>query len=190
MSVTRRIVPVVAGMLLSACGTDQSTLPLSPNALLAGNGVESLVNGSYSANVGATTPLIADYVLSAKVHNGATSGNFTFFAENAAGTIDFAADVICIGVDEPLKRAWIGGVITRNSSTRPGFEGGNVIHQVGHHIWFRVADRSPGGSDDADRTTSLGFEGSGGIATSPAYCAAKPWANDGVAVVSGNVTIH
>ena len=164
--------------------------PLEPSAALSRGGLDALVTGSYTANVGVGAPIIAAYELSAMTaSDGTTRGEFSFFADTPDGTIDFSASVTCLPVDDGLKRAWIGGVITRNGSTRASHNGTNPIHRVGHDVWFRVADRSPGGSDDADRTTSLGFE-SATITSSAQYCALRPWANDGLPVVSGNVTVH
>jgi hypothetical protein len=190
MTVTRRIIPVFGLAVAVACS--ESTRPLlESEAFLVNNAVESLVTGSYTANVGATVPAIASYELNAKtLLDGRPAGEFTFFVALATGTVDFAGRLTCLSVDDALGRAWIGAVITRNSSTHPSFNGTNVIHQVGHDVWFRVADRSPGGSGDADRTTTLGFEGAGGIPTSAEYCATRPWANDGIAIQSGNVSVH
>ncbi len=176
--------------LVAAC--DQtSPPPMAPSLQLSGNGNTALVTGDYVANIGASTPIYGAYNLNGRTdRNGASSGEFTFFAPTSAGTIDFAGRVTCLYVDNALKRAWIGAVITRNSSTRAAYDGTQEIHRVGHDVWFRVADRSPGGSGEPDRTTFLGFEGSGGIATSADYCALHLWGNDGAGITSGNLTVH
>jgi hypothetical protein len=188
----RSVRPVIPGLCLSlfaACASPEP--PTGPSLALSGNGVQSLVNGSYTANIGAVAPIIGVYDLSGKIdRDGASSGEFSFYAETTTGTIAFAGRITCLVFDDPLKRAWIGAVITANSSTRPSHDGTQVIHRVGHDVWFRVADRSPGGSGDPDRTTFLGFEGSGMIATSADYCALHAWGNDGVPTLSGNLTVR
>jgi hypothetical protein len=189
---TRGVMALGIAATVSACETPVSPVVSYDAPATADAEVDAKVkvNGNYTANVGASVPIIGEYVLSAKVRpNGKTTGEFSFLASTVDGTIDFGARVTCIAFDEALGRAWIGGVITRNSSTRPSHNGTNPIHTVGHDVWFRVADRSTDGSIP-DRTTSLGFEGGGGIPTSAAYCAARPWANDGIAIASGDLTVR
>lgn len=189
MRVFSYLIPAIGLAALGACSAPATPLTGPEFQVKADKGAK--VTGSYTANVGAAAPIVAEFDVSAKADgSGAAGGEFTFYAPTSTGTIDFTGRVTCLVVDQALKRAWIGAVITRNGSTRPTHDGSNVIHRVGHDIWFRVADRSPGGSGDPDRTTSVGFEGSGGIATSADYCALTIWPNDGVPRLSGNLTIH
>ena len=76
-------------------------------------------------------------------------------------------------LDRPRRRAWIGGVITKNRSTHPSFM--TTRHQVGHDIWFRVVDYGSIHSTVSDRTTFVGFEGDAGFPTSQSYCDGMPW---------------
>ncbi len=192
-----RYVPTL--LLLSAFAACRQGSPAEPSApdlpTLQVNGAHDnngeKVTGTYTANIGAAAPIIGHYELQAKIHkNGETKGEFRFFADTPTGTIDFDGRVTCLAVNDELKRAWIGAVITRNGSTRPTHDGTQVIHQVGHDVWFRVADRSPGGSGDPDRTTFLGFEGGAGIFTSAEYCSLRIWPNDALPILSGNLTVH
>jgi hypothetical protein len=171
-----------------ACSTsDAPTSPLSPNpGVFPLPGDPHRVTGHYTADIGAVAPIIASFELNAWSNlRGDGHGLFRFRAETTTGTIDFTGRVTCLAVDEPLARAWIGGVIIQNRSTRPTHDGTNPIHRIGHDVWFRVADRS----GEPDRTTSLGFEGSLGILTSAEYCAARPWGNDGVPLLSGDLVL-
>ncbi|HEX9582769.1 MAG TPA: hypothetical protein VF970_16835 [Gemmatimonadales bacterium] len=190
MRLTRLAAPVFGLFFLAACEGPRD-LPVEPQMELSGNGVQSLVTGQYTANIGAVAPIIAEFNLDGRIdRNGQASGGFTFFTETSTGTIDFAGEITCLPFNDDLGRAWIGAVITRNSSTRPTHDGTLEIHRVGHDVWFRVADRSPGGSGAPDRTTSIGFEGSAGIGTSAEYCALQIWPNDGAPVLSGNLTVR
>ena len=65
-------------------------------------------------------------------------------------------------VDAENRRAWIGGVLTKVSSTDP-----EVGLFAGDDAWFRVLD-----STDGDRSTAMGFAG---FESSEAYCAIQIW---------------
>jgi len=179
---------LLAPLALACSGADAPTAPATPEARLFRNFVEPhFAAGRYSADIGATAPIIANLdFLAWSDFRGEGHGLFRFLAETTTGSIDFTGRVICLAVDEPLKRAWVGAKIVKNNSTRPTHDGSNPIHQVGHDAWFRVADRS----GEPDRTTSLGFEGSAGILTSPEYCATRPWLNDGAPLLTGNLVVH
>jgi hypothetical protein len=118
--------------------------------------------------------------------NGRAEGEFHHWGIAADGLIDFKADVTCMSVDAVNHRAWIGGVITRNDSTHPGFL--TPVHEPGHDIWFRVQDNGSGLADaPPDVTTIVGFEGI--FPSSAAYCAQKPWNPANVWPVVGNLTV-
>jgi hypothetical protein len=106
--------------------------------------------------------------------------------------IDFSGEVTCMAVDPINHRAWIGGVITANRSTDPGFTSG--IFQPGHDVWFRVVDYGEGGdATQPDRTTFLGFENNPDIKTSEQYCQVKIWPADDARtwpVTAGNIQVH
>jgi hypothetical protein len=96
----------------------------------------------------------------------------------------YKGDVTCVAVDPVNHRAWIGGVLTQSNDADP-------VAQVGKDAWFRVLD--PGGSNAADRSTFLGFEGGGGILTSAQYCQARIWPEGNARtwpVEQGNVVLH
>jgi hypothetical protein len=92
------------------------------------------------------------------------------------GVASFRGRVTCLSVDEDTGRAWIGGVVTANTSTNAGFRDDETT-QVGDDIWFRVLDDGRGPTA-TDRTTFAGFEGGGGILTSQEYCDDQLWPDD------------
>jgi hypothetical protein len=109
--------------------------------------------------------------------NGRASGTFRQRLEAEGLVIDFTGRVTCLVFDAANKRAWVGGVITRNRSTDPAFTG--AIFQPGHDVWFRVVDYGRGRrATQPDRTTFLGFENNPTIFTSEQYCREKPWPAD------------
>lgn len=122
--------------------------------------------------------------------DGSALGQFSQKYESASGTVDFAGTVTCASFDAANGRAWVGGVITRNSSTNPAVMG--AIHQPGRDVWFRVVDYGEGQAPD-DRTTVFGFEGAAGFITSADYCAGQPWAAGDAntwAVIGGNIQVR
>jgi hypothetical protein len=122
--------------------------------------------------------------------NGRATGSFHHRGVLEGLDIDFKGRVTCLSVDPVNHRAWIGGVVTANRSTHPGFT--TSIHEVGDDIWFRVVDYGPGQSDAIlDRTTIVGFE-SAAIPTSQFYCDTLPWPDDDARTweVTGNVTVR
>lgn len=190
-----RWTPLFALWALAAC--EGALIPTeAPEAaslqLVPGVRVLHTVTGDYTVNASANPDVLipSHFAISARVRqNGSVAGNFTWFVETAGGTVDMDGEVTCLPVNVELGRAWIGGVVTRNESTLGGFQ--QDRHQPGRDIWFRVADRSPGGSGEPDRSTATaGFEGGAGIDTSEEYCELMIWPNDGVPVLSGNLTVR
>jgi hypothetical protein len=124
--------------------------------------------------------------------DGKAMGRFHQKLEADGTVIDFSGEVTCMAVDPINHRAWIGGVITANRSTDPGFTG--EIFQPGHDVWFRVVDYGEGGNaTQPDRTTFLGFENNPDIKTSAQYCQVKIWpAGDARTwpVTAGNIQVH
>jgi hypothetical protein len=104
--------------------------------------------------------------------NGGASGQFRQSVAFDDDVVEFHGAVTCLTTDPVNGRAWIGGVITANTSTAPDFIG--PIFEVGRDVWFRVLDGGEG-AGAVDRSTFLGFEGGGGIITSAEYCAAQIW---------------
>lgn len=185
------IVLVVTG-LAAGCGRAQSPTAPAPsggNAIAIqpeGSGLPSATGGGRYLLQNAFD---TQFAFSAVLHDdGQASGNFHQFESDADGTVDFTARVTCLAIDGENHRAWIGGVITENRSTNPGFT--TAIHQPGHDVWFRVLDNGQG-PDDADRTTFLGFEGA--IPSSQAYCDSRPWPAGNARtwpVTAGNLSVH
>ncbi|MGH2455353.1 MAG: hypothetical protein ACRDHD_03755 [Candidatus Limnocylindria bacterium] len=118
--------------------------------------------------------------------NGAAAGSFHHSFEFDGHQIDYWGSVTCLSVDAANGRAWIGGVLTKVTSTHP-----DVVELPGDDAWFRVLDSGPGPNAD-DRSTFMGFQGSAGIDTSEQYCAEMPWPDNNERthpVVAGNVTV-
>lgn len=119
--------------------------------------------------------------------NGRAEGNFHHRGQAEGALIDFTAEITCLSVDSVNHRAWLGGVITKNSSTHPDFM--TTVHQVGHDIWFRVQDNDAvEPSTTPDVTTIVGFE-SVAIPSSIFYCTTQPWRTNNVWPVKGNLTV-
>ena len=149
-------------------------------AMSAGGGhyLITLASGTFEVQFG----------FSAIVHrNGRATGQFHHVGEVPGGPVEFHGEVTCLAVDEALGRAWIGGVITVNRSENPIYQ--TDAHQPGHDIWFRVLDAGDGGSGLPDRTTFVGFE-MPAIPSSEAYCRDRPWRDDNIWAVTGNLTVR
>jgi hypothetical protein len=180
--------------LLLACDPQNG---ISPQ--LAGDGRAALTAAGVPDGLAAATGgghyalpgLDVQFAVSAVLHgDGRATGQFHHQADEGDGLfIDVSGEVTCLAVDPVNHRAWIGGVITRNTSTDPDLL--MDIHQPGHDIWFRVLDAGEG-AGATDRTTFTGFEGGGGIPTSAAYCAARLWPADNARTwpVTGNVSVR
>ena len=148
-------------LALLAAVQPAATAERSENAAAAAGAGHYLVAGSLDVHFA---------FVAVQTEDGEVLGAFHEHADDTTGTIDFSAKVTCLAVDSQLGRAWIGGVITANSSTSPDYMGG--VFEPGHDVWFRVLDSPvPNGED---RSTFMGFEGA--IPSSAAYCALRPWA--------------
>lgn len=122
-----------------------------------------------------------------QLSDGGATGSFHHSFVFDGFPINYWGQVTCLSVDASEGRAWIGGVLTKVTSTHP-----DVVELPGDDAWFRVLDTGPASADDDDRSTFMGFAGSAGIDTSEQYCAEQPWPDDNARthpVVSGNVTV-
>jgi len=149
---------------------------------------------SGNAAVGAGHFLVADtldvqFVFIAVQHkDGHVTGAFHHRTNDGLGDVDFEAKVTCVSVDPLLGRAWVGGVITKNSSTSPDFM--QPHQQPGHDIWFRVLEGDEA-LNQGSRSTFIGFEGV--IPSSAVYCATRPWPDDNARtwpVTQGHVIVR
>jgi hypothetical protein len=174
----------VLPIVIAACQSDQE--PLAPalpiSALLNnGNGVVLIVQGAGVVDLSAAGVGDADFQFVAhKKADGTVWGHFRQSRVSTAGTVDFEGVVTCLTIDPAFPgRARIGGVVTANNSTHPGFLTEN--HEVGDDVWFRVQDGGVGGNAD-DRSTTYGFKPTL-VNTSAEYCALPfdglPWWNPG-----------
>jgi hypothetical protein len=122
---------------------------------------------------------------------GKAAGQFNIFADEGGGlTVDVAGAVICMTEDPVNHRAWIGALVTRNTSTDPDLQ--TDIHEVGDDVWFRVWDAGEGSGASPDRTSFTGFKGAAGIQTSPEYCAARIWPDNNARtwpVTAGTISV-
>ena len=142
-----------------------ATLATTP-ASAAGAGLEGRTTGGGSfLFLGATPNIPMQFSFAAVAHeNGSASGSFHHFYVADGFTYEFWGTVTCVTFDATHpQRAWIGGVLTKVSSTDP-----DVGLFAGDDAWFRVLD-----SPDGDRSTSMGFVGA--IESSEAYCAMQIW---------------
>ena len=124
--------------------------------------------------------------------DGKAMGQFHQKFDNGGPVVDVSGTVTCMAVDPVMRRAWIGGVITKNESTDPSVSGG--IFEPGHDVWFRVVDYGEGSNaSQPDRTTFLGFENNPTIKSSAQYCAERPWPEGDARtwpVTEGNIQVH
>ena len=190
------VLAVVALGFGSGCETPLDESSVKESGVEPGGGLASMEkNGVVRRATGGGHYLLSatfdvEFALSAvAMADGRASGQFHQSLVADGLLIEFHGEVICMSVDAVNGRAWIGGVITENNSTDPAFQG--VIHQPGRDIWFRVLDAG-NDSGAVDRTTFLGFEGSGGIFTSEEYCETMPWPDANARthpVTSGNIGV-
>jgi len=155
-----------------ACGgnSDRDGLPLAPEATFnQGNGVVIHAQGAGSVDLTAAAAGFAEFEFVAlRQADGTVTGHFRQSRSTAAGTVDFAGVVTCLTTDPAFPgRARIGGRVTANNSTHPGFLTEN--HDVGDDVWFRVQDGSVA-PDGLDRSTTYGFKPTL-VETSEQYCA-------------------
>lgn len=168
--------PVAPGMFSETAAED--ALAVSANRA---RGVVASANGGGHYSILGTSfgDLPTQFSFSAvQKADGTAHGQFHQRLTVEGQQIDVHGTVTCLTVDSDNGRAWVGGVVTRNTSEIL-FTG--EIHQPGRDVWFRVLDDGEG-NGAVDRTTFLGFEGGGGIITSAEYCAAQIWPDDNARV--------
>jgi hypothetical protein len=107
--------------------------------------------------------------------------------------VEFTGAVTCVSHDPVNHRAWVGGIVTTNTSLHPSFL--QPRNAPGQDVWFRVVDYGEGNGSAADRTTFLGFVPDAGFLTSQAYCDGQPWPNSPPddrtwPVSEGNIQVH
>ena len=135
-----------------------------PASVAGANGAPRTTGGGSFLFLGATPNIPMQFSFVAVQHaDGSASGRFHHFYESDGLTYEFWGTVTCVTFDAANHRAWIGGVLTKVSSTDP-----TVGLFAGDDAWFRVLD-----SPDGDRSTSMGFVGA--IESSEAYCAMQIW---------------
>jgi hypothetical protein len=179
----RRLASLAAASLLLS-------LALGGVARAGGGAIDAGATGSGTYSLLGTTPAAFDFA--ALTHeNGVVDGDLHVSTVFQGFAIDFTGQVSCVTDDPVNHRAWIGGVITSNSSTHPSYTMPRT--QVGQDIWFRVVDYGEGNGAPADRATFVGFTGDAGIQTSIEYCAVQPWPELDArtwAVTDGNIQVH
>ena len=180
---------LLAGLLAAGASAAAQANPILEAQKQDGNdGVTALATGGGHYLIGGAIDVT--FSLSAKQKDsGFATGQFRQSLVFQGLAVDFHGEVTCVSVDSVNHRAWIGGIVTQNNSEHPAFTGDR--NQPGRDVWFRVLD-SGEGQADPDRTTFLGFEGSGGIITSEEYCAAAIWPDDNARtspVTQGNIQV-
>jgi hypothetical protein len=152
-----------------------------PTAATTGSGVYQLLGN-----------LPTDFAFSAiQLPNGKAVGTFSQRVIFQGQLVEFTGAVTCVTQDPVNHRAWIGGVVTSNTSLHPSFL--QPRNAPGQDVWFRVVDYGEGGDALPDRSTFLGFVPDAGFLTSAAYCAGQPWPHNDERtwpVSEGNVQVH
>jgi hypothetical protein len=131
-----------------------------PSAMGAGDLSRTTGGGSFL--YADTIPMQFSFAAVANA-DGSASGSFHHFYVDGGFTYDFWGTVTCVTFDAVNHRAWVGGVLTKVTSTDP-----EVGLAAGDDAWFRVLD-----SPDGDRSTAMGFVGA--IESSKAYCEMQIW---------------
>ncbi len=185
-----RLAGVLTSVTVIACEHPFAPVPdprLGRTSAFPLSGTERGSGGEDSGVTGAGQYNVNGLIVSFSIDAENSKGEFSIYADEGAGlTVSFEAKVTCLSIDPVNHHAWIGGEIKENNSTDPDLQG--AIQQKGRDIWFRVLDDPAG-----DRSTFVGFEGSGGFITSADYCAGQPWAAGNARtwpVVSGDITIR
>ena len=182
MSNLRRIA-LPAGVILA-------TAMVGGSVAAANGGIVAAATGSGEYALLGTAPTAFDFGAVAHA-NGKAAGTLSVSTFVQGFTVAFEGQVTCVSVDAANDRAWIGGVVTSNTSDHPSYTTPRT--QVGQDIWFRVVDYGEGNGAPADRSTFVGFAGDAEIQTSAEYCAVQPWPADDArtwAVTSGNISVH
>ena len=169
---SRSLNPLAALLLLSLVGCEgaaNDSLTAPPISLNEGNGVVLHVQGAGLVDLTAASAGFAEFQFVAhRQADGTVTGHFRQSRNTPSGTVEFRGVVTCVTFDANFPgRARIGGVVTENTSTHPGFL--TLNHEVGDDVWFRVTD-SDGGLDAADASTTYGFVPTL-VTSSAAYCA-------------------
>jgi len=154
-----------------------ATLAAAPVA--AGASVEARAVGGGSFLYAGIIPMQFSFGV-ARFADGSAAGSFHHFYVADGFTYDFWGAVTCATFDSVNHRAWIGGVLTKVTSTDPA-----VGLFPGDDAWFRVLD-----SPDGDRSTAMGFVPL--FESSEAYCLQQPWPDDNARthpVTSGQIKV-
>jgi hypothetical protein len=155
-----------------------ATLMLAPVTTFAAGAGTTATGGGWFLFAG-SIPM--QFGFSAVVRpDGTTAGSFHHFYTFEGLDYEFWGTVTCLTFDEAEGRAWVGGVLTKVSSTDP-----DVGLFPGDDAWFRVLDSAAG-----DRSTAMGFAGA--IPSSEVYCAEQPWPDNNERthpVTSGQISV-
>ena len=195
-SVPRALASFVVIPIVAAVGCDTPTVPVPPEppaARLSPSGDNGIVlSSSGGGHYLLQNTFDVQFAYTAKQQaDGTVQGEFHESLVADGETIAFRGDVICMALDPVNHRAWIGAVITENTSTDPGFQ--QWYHQPGEDVWFRVVDYGEGSDAPPDRKTFMGFENTPGIPSSEVYCQLQIWPADDARtwpVTAGNIQVQ
>ena len=197
MHISRSFARVTLVLAAAGCTSSQYDGPTASRRVAASpsvsSGVDVSVNGGGIVDLSAAGVGDAYFAFNAvRKQDGSVYGNFHERRERAGLIIEFSGNVTCLTVDPVLKRARVGGIITRNESTDPAFLTTN--HEVGDDVWFRVEDGGEG-AGTVDGSTVYGFKPTL-VNTSAEYCALPftglPWWNPATTfpLRAGNIQIR
>lgn len=154
-------------------------LALSPTSSLGAGATASVTGGGWFL-FGGAIPMQFSFA-GVQRGDGTATGTFHHFYTDDVGTYEMWGAVTCLAFDPESGRAWVGGVLTKVSTTDPEFTLG-----PGDDAWFRVLD-----SPDGDRSTAMGFVGA--IGSSEEYCELQIWPEGNARthpVTSGQITVQ
>jgi hypothetical protein len=167
-------------LLLGACDASPEVIgpePAPPAWSAHANGVTAKASGGghFFGQFFFGVPVQFAFTAVQRDPSGDAHGNFHFSTTVDGLAIDIHGRITCMTTDPANPgRAWMGGVITKNTSEHPAYTG--PTSQVGRDSWFRVVDYGEGASaSQPDRASSIFVEPTGGFTSARAFCEAQLW---------------
>lgn len=190
--------PLLTGiLLLGACDATSDVTgpePATPAWSAHDNGVTARASGGghFFGQFFFGVPVQFAFTAVQRNLAGDADGSYHFSTTVDGLAIEIHGRITCMTTDPANPgRAWMGGVITKNTSEHPVFTG--PTSQVGRDSWFRVVDYGEGASAlQPDRATFSFVEPTGGFTSARDFCDSRLWfAEDRVTnpLLDGNVQV-
>lgn len=171
---------IAALAVVAACADSVSPGPPGKPSASVGAGPHVTGSGHLERDLGAG-PELTSFSYNAIAKGDTASGQFQF--NFRAADLKVHGYVSCVTVVDNV--AWIGGVITRLTSTDPADQ-----ELVGTDVWWRVRDNGEGDGAAPDRTTSLLFTIIGVPITAASWCANREFRGLERDIQEGNIQVR